>query len=81
MFDTQIAAMALGQGEQSRLLEPSRPVDGHPARQGRTIYRLVAPSARQASNRLCHCRRNAFVGDISNDVGKAEGHRSRRVAQ
>ena len=51
LFDTQIAAMAMGQGEQigySNLVESDA---GHQARQGRPLHRLGPPPARQAPDR------------------------------
>ena len=58
LFDTQIAAMALGHGEQigySNLIES--PARAQP-RQGRALHRLEPAAARQAPDRLCDRRRH-----------------------
>ena len=58
LFDTQIAAMALGHGEQigySNLIEfAARPQP----RQGGAVHRLEPAAAGQAPDRLCDCRRH-----------------------
>ncbi len=59
LFDTQVAAMALGHGEQigySNLIES---LLGHTPRQGRAVHRLEPAAARQAPDRLCDRRRHA----------------------
>ena len=58
LFDTQIAAMALGLWRADRLFQPDRMRARPQARQGRALHRLVAPPARQAPDRLCHRRRH-----------------------
>ena len=64
LFDTQIAAMALGHGEQigySNLIEiAARPQP----RQGRALHRLEPPAARQAPDRLCDRRRHPSRDDL-----------------
>ena len=79
LFDTQIAAMALGYGEQigySNLIEShARPQP----RQGRALHRLEPPAARQAADRLCDRRRHPFGDDLPADGREVEEERPRRA--
>ena len=81
LFDTQIAAMALGHGEQigySNLIEiAARPQP----RQGRALHRLEPPPARQAPDRLCDRRRHPSRDDLPAHAREAEEDRPRRLAR
>jgi hypothetical protein len=63
IFDTQIAMMAIAE-RADRLFQPRRGLAGADHRQGRALYRLVAPPAHRAADRICDRRRDPSVEDL-----------------
>ena len=81
LFDTQVAAMALGLGEQVGYPEPGREPARPQPRQGRALHRLGAPAARQAPDRLCDRRRHPSRRALPQDARAAAADRPRRLAR
>ncbi len=81
LFDTQVAAMALGQGEQ---IGYSNLVDtylGITVDKGARFTDWGPPPTRQAPDRLCHRRRDASFEDLPADAREAAQDRPRRLAR
>ena len=58
LFDTQVAAMVCGYGDQVSYDQLVYRVTGEAARQDLALHRLVAPAALAQADRLCHRRRH-----------------------
>ena len=81
LFDTQVAAMALGLGEQVGYSNLVESLLGQHARQGRALHRLGAAAARQAPDRLCDRRRHPSRRALPQDARAAAQDRPRRLAR
>ncbi len=81
LFDTQVAAMVCGYGEQVSYSELAQSICHVGNRQVVAVHRLGAPPAGRGADRLCDRRRDPSARDLQSPVEAGRGRRAPILAR